>query len=135
MNNTGKITDTKNLKIEITRDLLSDRSYMDCLKPREKTVLDMRTGLGKSRRYTLIEVGRELGLTPERIRQIESKAINKISEYQILDRNKRIEIVKKIALLLSIIGSWNSDIYKIGDIYITKNRYHRYQKDEEYEEL
>jgi RNA polymerase primary sigma factor len=45
------------------------------LSPREARVLRLRFGLGQDRPYTLEEVGQKFGLTRERIRQIEGKAL------------------------------------------------------------
>ena len=49
------------------------------LGERERQVVQMRFGLNKSgRAHTLEEVGREFGVTRERIRQIEAKALRKL---------------------------------------------------------
>jgi RNA polymerase primary sigma factor len=48
------------------------------LSAKEANVIRMRFGIGVQRNYTLEEVGREMGLTRERIRQIESKALKKL---------------------------------------------------------
>jgi len=48
------------------------------LSDREARVLKMRFGLGGKRPMTLEEVGREFGVTRERIRQIEAKALKKL---------------------------------------------------------
>ncbi len=48
------------------------------LMPREKKILEMRFGLTDGIAHTLEEVGRKFGVTRERIRQIEAKAIEKI---------------------------------------------------------
>jgi RNA polymerase primary sigma factor len=57
--------------------LLQERmeQALTSLSPREARVLRMRFGLGQERAYTLEEVGQKFGLTRERIRQIESKAL------------------------------------------------------------
>ncbi len=62
-----------------------DRSMIDCVKksldelsPREAQVLRLRYGIGTNQDHTLEEVGRTLGLTRERVRQIESAAIRKL---------------------------------------------------------
>ena len=62
-----------------------DRSMIDCiqkslneLNPREAQVLRLRYGIGTNQDHTLEEVGRTLGLTRERVRQIESAAIRKL---------------------------------------------------------
>ncbi len=51
---------------------------LDTLNPREKRVLQLRFGLEDDRSRTLEEVGREFGVTRERIRQIEAKALRKL---------------------------------------------------------
>ena len=48
------------------------------LAPREERVLRLRFGLLDGRARTLEEVGKEFGVTRERIRQIESKALRKL---------------------------------------------------------
>jgi len=59
---------------EIIRDLFSG------LTPREEKVIRMRFGIGESESYTLEEVGKEMGVTRERIRQIEAKAVMKLKK-------------------------------------------------------
>lgn len=48
------------------------------LSPREARILRLRFGLGHDRAYTLEEVGQKFGLTRERIRQIEGKALRRL---------------------------------------------------------
>ena len=48
------------------------------LTPREKRVLRMRFGIGMNTDHTLEQVGQEFSVTPERIRQIEAKALRKL---------------------------------------------------------
>lgn len=52
------------------------------LSPREQKILKMRFGLDDGITHTLEEVGKEFGVTRERIRQIEAKALEKIRQHQ-----------------------------------------------------
>ncbi len=51
---------------------------LDGLTPREEKVLRMRFGIGMNTDHTLEEVGKQFGVTRERIRQIEAKALRKL---------------------------------------------------------
>jgi len=57
------------------------RDVMKYLLPREQKILEMRFGLLDGVQHTLEEVGREFGVTRERIRQIEAKALEKIKQH------------------------------------------------------
>ena len=63
-----------------TKSLLKDELYdvLQELTDREAKVLDLRYGLTDNHPRTLEEVGKEFGVTRERIRQIEAKAIKKL---------------------------------------------------------
>jgi RNA polymerase primary sigma factor len=65
---------------QATRELLKDHldEVLDTLSPREKRVLQLRFGLEDGKQRTLEEVGKEFGVTRERIRQIEAKAVRKL---------------------------------------------------------
>ena len=54
------------------------RAILSDLSPKERKILEMRHGLMDGIYHTLEEVGREFGVTRERIRQIEAKALEKI---------------------------------------------------------
>jgi len=58
------------------REQLDD--ILASLSDRERRIIEMRFGLGDGRRYTLDEVGQEFGITRERVRQIENKALGKL---------------------------------------------------------
>ncbi len=61
-------------------NLLRERvqSVLETLPPREARILRLRFGLDNGRAYTLEEVGEKFGLTRERIRQIEGKALRRL---------------------------------------------------------
>ena len=63
-----------------SRQLLSEQvgAVLSSLTFREQRVLQLRFGIDDGRSRTLEEVGRELGVTRERIRQIEAKALRKL---------------------------------------------------------
>ena len=70
-----------------------DRSMIECIKkslddlaPREAQVLRLRYGIGTNKDHTLEEVGHALGLTRERVRQIESAAIRKLRSPEFQER-------------------------------------------------
>jgi RNA polymerase primary sigma factor len=51
---------------------------LESLTPRERRIIELRFGLGNEYSRTLAEVGTELGLSKERIRQIEKEALTKL---------------------------------------------------------
>jgi RNA polymerase primary sigma factor len=73
----------------ITTNLAEEtRKVLATLTPREEKVLRMRFGIGEKSEHTLEEVGRDFEVTRERIRQIEAKALRKLSHPS---RNKRLK--------------------------------------------
>ncbi|HDQ34744.1 MAG TPA: sigma-70 family RNA polymerase sigma factor, partial [Chloroflexi bacterium] len=65
---------------EVSASMLKD-TLMDILvdlPPREVKILQMRYGLLDGQTYTLEEVGRKLGVTRERVRQIEAQALSRL---------------------------------------------------------
>ena len=68
---------------DTSRRILADqiREIINDLSPKEKKILEMRNGLNDGIYHTLEEVGKEFGVTRERIRQIEAKALEKIQKH------------------------------------------------------
>ncbi|MBD3208595.1 MAG: sigma-70 family RNA polymerase sigma factor [Candidatus Nealsonbacteria bacterium] len=75
---------------EAARELLRGRldEILGDLTPREQKILSMRFGLKNGITHTLEEVGQVFGVTRERIRQIEAKALEKIRQHRKLKKLK-----------------------------------------------
>jgi RNA polymerase primary sigma factor len=69
-------TPTQSAHANMLREQLE--SVLSTLTPRESRILRLRFGLQNGRAYTLEEVGQKFGLTRERIRQIEGKALRRL---------------------------------------------------------
>jgi len=69
-----------NLEASAEHTLLADqiRDMLATLTPRERRVIERRFGLSDDNEETLTAIGREIGLTRERIRQIETSALRKL---------------------------------------------------------
>ena len=84
------IEDVKNVApdraaaLQLLRDYV--RNIVAQLSPREQKILEMRFGLVDGVAHTLEEVGQEFEVTRERIRQIESKALEKIRKFKGLEK-------------------------------------------------
>ena len=64
------------------------RKVLATMTPREERVLRMRFGIGELSDHTLEEVGQDFGVTRERVRQIEAKALRKARHSS---RSKRLK--------------------------------------------
>ena len=75
---------------ESSRRILRDQvnEILGDLSEKEKKILEMRHGLNDGVTHTLEEVGKEFGVTRERIRQIEAKAHEKIRQHENINRLK-----------------------------------------------
>ena len=69
---------------EVAHSILADQitEILDTLSEKERKILEMRHGLLDGTYHTLEEVGSEFGVTRERIRQIEAKALEKIRQHE-----------------------------------------------------
>ncbi len=73
-------TDAPEASEMVDRQLMAEqlRSALNALTPREATIMSMRFGLYDGNPHTLDEIGRALGLTRERIRQLEKQSLSKL---------------------------------------------------------
>jgi RNA polymerase primary sigma factor len=73
---------------EASRRIVADqvKEILDQLPSKERKILEMRHGLIDGVTHTLEEVGKEFGVTRERIRQIEAKAHEKIRQHKKINR-------------------------------------------------
>lgn len=76
--------DTPTPRESATEQLLKEHvgEMLDFLTPREQKILRMRFGIDDGKTHTLEEVGHEFGVTRERIRQIEAKALTKLRKHK-----------------------------------------------------
>jgi RNA polymerase primary sigma factor len=77
---TDSHTRTPDMAMEQSDDLHQVLARLEQMDPREAAVLRMRFGLDDEEPMTLKKIGERLGLTRERVRQIESEALAKMRE-------------------------------------------------------
>ncbi len=80
------VTPDRAAALQLLRDYV--KNIVAQLSPREQKILEMRFGLTDGVAHTLEEVGQEFEVTRERIRQIESKALEKIRKFKGLEKLK-----------------------------------------------
>lgn len=78
------LTPEKATNLSILKENLYE--MLDFLTPREKKIVIMRFGLDGGEMHTLEEVGKEFGVTRERVRQIEAKTLEKLRTHPSADR-------------------------------------------------
>ncbi|MFA5155328.1 MAG: sigma-70 family RNA polymerase sigma factor [Patescibacteria group bacterium] len=78
------VTPDRAAALQLLRDYV--KNIVSQLSPREQKILEMRFGLVDGVAHTLEEVGQEFEVTRERIRQIESKALEKIRKFKGLEK-------------------------------------------------
>ena len=78
------VTPEDNAEQQMLKEEINE--LLDELDPRDRKVLEMRFGLNGNKTHTLEEIGGQLGITRERVRQIENKAIRKLRNPQRLKK-------------------------------------------------
>jgi RNA polymerase sigma factor (sigma-70 family) len=111
------------------KNLLADRVnhlLWQYLKPREIDIISRRFGIFDGIDYTLEEIGTEMGVTRERIRQIESKALKRLSRRQdlLVDfLNSSSDSPLMIQLLIDrLLSSLDTTVYVEQDHQFMKRR-------------
>jgi RNA polymerase primary sigma factor len=86
--------DTISPEDSATNQLLKEqvKHVLSALTEREQKIVELRFGLKDGRQHTLEEVGQEFGVTRERIRQIEAKALAKLRKHK--DAKKLHDYIK-----------------------------------------
>jgi RNA polymerase sigma factor (sigma-70 family) len=68
------------------------RVALDCLPERERQVITLRFGLEDGEPKTLEQVGRRVGLTRERVRQLEEQALRRLASVaELQDEDRRLQ--------------------------------------------
>ena len=77
---TNNMTSELNLENIITKNMIKEKVSiaLTSLNPREERVIRMRFGIGCDTEHTLEEIGLQLNICKNRIRQIEAKALRKL---------------------------------------------------------
>jgi len=73
------LADPKENEVELSREKTGEiMKALNTLEPRQKKIIELRYGFNGEIPLTLDEIGKKIGVSRERVRQIEHKAINKL---------------------------------------------------------
>ena len=79
------VSPDESLELFFTRERAQE--FLGMLNERERKIIDMRFGLSDGNTYTLAEIAKELGVSRERVRQVEAATIKKIR--QIIEQQQK----------------------------------------------
>ena len=132
-----EIEDYSDTSIEhIESELLKEdmKEVLCTLSPRERDVLRLRFGMDDGRQRTLEEIGRLFGVTRERIRQIEAKALRKLRhpnrQKRLLDYHIESDSSMDYIALEYLKGEMpkNKSLKEIASILIRKNKFSNFKE-------
>ena len=94
--NNAKISDTiedqdqETQEVITTREILKEQisGILKDLSPREREVIELRHGMRDGIQYTLEQIGNMMGVTRERVRQIEARSLDKLRSHRTLKQLK-----------------------------------------------
>ena len=74
----------------VAQDILKNQmqAILKDLSPREREVVELRHGMADGIQYTLEQIGNKMGVTRERVRQIEARALEKLRSHQVMKKLK-----------------------------------------------
>ncbi|GIW67203.1 MAG: RNA polymerase sigma factor SigA [Candidatus Parcubacteria bacterium] len=84
---TSEMTPERTAALAILREQL--KKAIQSLSPRERQVISLRYGLEDGTMYTLEDIGKIFGITRERVRQIEIKALEKLKDNELIKKIKK----------------------------------------------
>ena len=84
---TSEMTPEKTAALAVLREQL--KKAIQSLSPRERQVISLRYGLEDGTMYTLEDIGKIFGITRERVRQIEIKALEKLRDNELIKKIKK----------------------------------------------
>lgn len=108
---------------------------LEKLSEREKEIIILRYGLNSNKEHSLQEIGNKFNLTRERIRQIESKALKKLSNsrklksylYEEYNNLNKVEITNSIAFEFKVPKIINTpqdfNLFDQGNSYLNQKKY------------
>ena len=105
---------------------------IECLSPRDQKVFRMRFGLEDGKNHTLEEVGKEFGVTRERIRQIETRCIQKLKRKEIVKQSFLNPSNREIKLRRPIFKNGKFNRFEYWSVKQRKSLFNILSSDEEY---